>query len=408
MKKVASAWKPGRFQHPREAEPIAKDTILTEPGPERAILVAVELRNHTHLWSLDDTLSELAYLARTAGARVVEKLSQRSERLTSTYVGKGKLQEIKDRTVQQRADVVIFDDELTPTQQRNLEQALDTKVIDRTALILDVFARHARTYEGKLQVELAQHKYLLPRLAGQWSHLERLGGGIGTRGPGETQLETDRRLVRRRIGKIEQELEGVRRRRTVYMGRRKKSSIPIASLVGYTNAGKSTLFNSLSDANVDAQDHLFATLDPITRRIRLPSGGQLLLSDTVGFIQKLSPTVVAAFRATLEELGQSDVLLHVVDITHPKAPEQMEVVEGILDGLGLERRHRMLVANKMDLLPAPGNGNTPGSPRSWDGNRAIFVSAAEGWNLDLLLEEIEARLMSVDGPLMVVGSAPGR
>jgi GTP-binding protein HflX len=199
--------------------------------------VAVELKDQPNPWDLKDTLSELAYLSQAAGAQVVGEVTQKSERLTPTYVGKGKLQELKDRVVEGQADVVIFDDELTPTQQRNLEEALQTKVIDRTALILDVFGRHARTHEGKLQVELAQHQYLLPRLVGQWSHLERLGGGIGTRGPGETQLETDRRLIRRHIQKIQEELERVRQRRTLYMRRRKKASAPMATLVGYTNAG---------------------------------------------------------------------------------------------------------------------------------------------------------------------------
>ncbi len=352
-------------------------------------------------------MSELAYLARTAGATVVGRITQRSERLTPTYLGKGKIQELCDKVAELGADVVIFDDELTPSQQRKLEDSLGTKVIDRTVLILDVFGRHARTHEGKLQVELAQHQYLFPRLAGQWSHLERLGGGIGTRGPGETQLETDRRLVRRRIQRIEQELQGVRRRRSVYIGRRKKSSIPTASLVGYTNAGKSTLFNALSDADVDVQDQLFSTLDPVTRRVRLPSGGQLLLTDTVGFIQKLSPMVVAAFRATLEELAESDILLHVVDITHPKAQEQTEVVETILDDLGLGDRPRLLVANKIDLLPRNEENNRSGHHIGWNGQSGVQISAAKNLNLDQLLKKIESRLMVSDRPLTVVGTGAG-
>ena len=370
--------------------------------------MAVEQRNTNSSWTLDDTLNELEYLARTAGAEVAVRVTQRSERFTQTYVGKGKVQEIVEEVAKYHADVVIFDDELTPTQQRNLENALETKVIDRTALILDVFGRHAQTYEGKLQVELAQHKYLLPRLAGQWSHLERLGGGIGTRGPGETQIETDRRLVRRRIQRIERDLEGVRRRRSIYMGRRKKSAIPIASLVGYTNAGKSTLFNSLSNAKVDAKDQLFSTLDPVTRRIRLPSGGQLLLTDTVGFIQKLSPTVVAAFRATLEELAESDILLHVIDATHPKVVEQTRVVDRILSDLKLEDRPRLLIANKTDLLAGKNNGEDTGIPDGKKVRADVHVSAAKGWNLDLLLKKIESKLISVDGPLTVVTSAVNR
>jgi len=375
--------------------------VSTVPEPERAILVAVEVKRRDHLWSIEDTLSELGYLARTAGAQVVEVISQRSDRLARTYIGKGKLEELVELVSEHQADVVIFDDELNPTQQRNLEDTLNIKVIDRTALILDVFSRHARTYEGKLQVELAQHKYLLPRLAGQWSHLERLGGGIGTRGPGETQLETDRRLIRRRIQRIERELEGVRRRRDLHMGRRKKANIPIASLVGYTNAGKSTLFNALSDAKVEVADQLFSTLDPVTRRVRLPSGAALLLTDTVGFIQKLSPLVVAAFRATLEELSQSDILLHVIDITHPKAAEQTRVVAATLMDLGLSEKPLVLVANKMDLLPPDSNGPSPVLHRN--SNPSVTVSAAKGWNLDRLLEAVESRLMAIDGPLTVSG-----
>ena len=391
---------------------IPKRTVSTEPEPEVAILVAVEPRNSNSSWTLEDTLNELDYLARTAGAEVAARITQRSERFTQTYVGKGKVQEIVEQVEECGADVVIFDDELTPTQQRNLENALGTKVIDRTALILDVFARHAQTYEGKLQVELAQHKYLLPRLAGQWSHLERLGGGIGTRGPGETQIETDRRLVRRRIQRIERDLEAVRRRRGIYMGRRKRSEIPIASLVGYTNAGKSTLFNALSNAKVTAEDQFFSTLDPITRRVRLPSGAPLLLADTVGFIQKLSPTVVAAFRATLEEVAEADVLLHVIDVSHPKAPEQTEVVEKLLKGMGLADRPRILIANKMDLVTShksegPGNASAEMPFRGLDAKDSVLVSAAKGWNLDQLLKMIESKLMSIDGPLTVIGSVPG-
>jgi len=381
-----------------------------EPEPEKAVLVAVEMNRQEHLWALDDTLAELEYLANTAGAQVVGNVTQRANRLGATYVGSGKVDEIREMMAELEADVVIFDDELTPSQQRNLENALNCKVIDRTALILDVFGQHASTHEGKLQVELAQHEYLLPRLAGQWSHLERLGGGIGTRGPGETQIETDRRLVRNRLQKIKADLDGVRKRRNIHMDRRKKSSIPMATLVGYTNAGKSTLFNALSDAKVTAANKLFSTLDPVTRRIRLPSGAPLLLSDTVGFIQKLSPSVVAAFRATLEELNESDILLHVIDVTHPKAQEQTMVVQKTLKELGLEDRPRLLVMNKMDLMAAQESGLT-GDVNSMVKNNqpmheissGILVSAAKGWNLDDLLHEVEELLISIDGPLTVVG-----
>ena len=366
--------------------------------------MAMDIRGRDQLWSLEDTLAELEYLTVSAGAEVVGAVHQRAERTTPTYVGKGKLEELRETVEERKADVVIFDDELTPTQQRNLEAALGgLKVIDRTALILDVFGRNASTYEGKLQVELAQHEYLLPRLAGQWSHLERLGGGIGTRGPGETQIETDRRLVRRRIQKIRSELDGVRQRRGLHMERRKKSTIPMATLVGYTNAGKSTLFNALSDARVLEADQLFSTLDPVTRRIRLPSGAPLLLSDTVGFIQKLSPKVIAAFRATLDELERTDILLHVIDVTHPKAPEQTEVVEQTLEDLGLGDRPRLLVINKMDLLQnyAGADGVRHEQYLTQAAAPGVLVSAAKRWNLDDLLREVEEQLVEIEGPLLV-------
>ena len=398
--------KAGRSRRRRAAEQDAEETTSLTVESERAILVAMELRNKRSQWSLEETLSELSYLTQAAGAEVAGQITQRSDRFAQTYVGKGKVEEINELVAQEEAQVVIFDDELTPTQQRNLEAALSVKVIDRTALILDVFGRHARTYEGKLQVELAQHQYLLPRLVGQWSHLERLGGGIGTRGPGETQLETDRRLIRNRIQKITKELEGVRKRRSLYMGRRKSASIPIVSLVGYTNAGKSTLFNALSPSDgknkVEAADQLFSTLDPVTRRIRLPSGGPLLLTDTVGFIQKLSPTVVAAFRATLEELSESDLLLHVVDVTHPKSAEQASVVETTLKELGLEEKPRLLVLNKMDLLPEGSDGAASPTSLGRQHQNKVFISAAKGWNMDSLLQEIEVQLMSIDKPLLSV------
>ena len=398
---------PGPYRRRGRDRLIPRKIVTTEPEIEKAILVAVELKSRDHLWELDDTLDELAYLSDAAGAQVVGRVTQRSDRLTPTYVGKGKLLEVQELVAQEGAETVIFDDELTPTQQRNLEAALQVKVIDRTALILDVFGRHARTHEGKLQVELAQHQYLLPRLVGQWSHLERLGGGIGTRGPGETQLETDRRLIRRHIQRIQAELDKVRERRAIYIGRRKKASIPMASLVGYTNAGKSTLFNSLCNAGVEAENQLFSTLDPVTRRIRLPSGDELLLTDTVGFIQKLSPMVVAAFRATLEELAESDILLHVLDITHPKAPEQAEVVEETLEDLGLSNKPRLLVINKMDLLAKQDNGDVALPPAGLQSYPSVLVSAARGWNLDLLLEEVEAQLVEMDGPMTVLQSAAG-
>ena len=362
------------------------------------------------MWSLDESLQELAMLAHTAGAEVVAVIRQRLDKGSRTYLGPGKLQELEELCARERVSLVICDDELTPNQQRNLETRLQVKIIDRTALILDIFSRHARTREGQLQVELAQHRYILPRLAGQWSHLERLGGGIGTRGPGESQLETDRRLIRKRIQRLERELDLVRRRRSSYMARRKQARLPVVSLVGYTNAGKSTLFNALSRAGVTVEDRLFSTLDPVTRRIWLPGGGQVLITDTVGFIHNMPPAVSVAFRATLEELHEADLLLHVVDITHAKAPEQSQVVDEILDEMGLEDKPRLLIVNKMDLMTSPpgdglqGDGAVSGSlPRE----ATVLVSAAMGWNLDALLEEIESRLGAMALLKPTVGTASG-
>ena len=302
-------------------------------------------------WTEEESLEELAQLAKTAGSQVVGKLIQKLDSPNRlSYLGKGKLDELILKRQTANWDVIIFDDELTPRQQNELESALKIKIIDRVALILDIFARHARTHEGKLQVELAQHQYLLPRLAGQWSHLERLGGGIGTRGPGESQLETDKRLIRTKISKLKKELEEVRKHRTLYREKRRRSGIPIVALVGYTNTGKSTLLNALSQANVLVENKLFATLDPTTKRLTLPDMSTVLLTDTVGFIRKLPPTLVEAFRATLEELSEATVLLHVVDLTSHNAAEQSQVVEGILKDLGLEGKPRITALNKIDLL----------------------------------------------------------
>ncbi len=312
----------------------------------------------------------------------------------ATYIGKGKVQEIIDSLPELDYTTVVFDDELTPSQQRNLEKQLDVKVLDRTALILDIFAQHARTKEGRLQVELAQHEYILPRLRGQWSHLERLGGGIGTRGPGETQIETDRRLIRNRISLIKKQIEDVRKQRALHRQQRAKQGIPVVSLVGYTNAGKSTLMRALSGADVLIQDQLFATLDPVTRRIRLPSGGPALLTDTVGFIQKLPTQLVAAFRATLEELEEATLMLHVVDITHPDAEEQALTVEDTLRELGLDDRPRLMVLNKMDRMARTESelGHTP--LPAW-AHYGIPVSASRKWGFDLLLVAIEGKLAEI-------------
>ena len=341
-------------------------------------------------WPTEDSLEELGQLAHTAGARVVGHTLQRLERPTHAYLGKGKIEEIRAR--RGSYDTLILDDELTPTQQRNLENVLgpDIKVIDRTALILDIFSRRAYTHEGRLQVELAQHQYLLPRLAGQWSHLERLGGGIGTRGPGETQIETDRRLIRRRIQRLQNELEEVRKHRTLYRNSRRARALPVVALVGYTNAGKSTLFNTLTRAGVVAEAQLFSTLDPVTRRVHLPSGKTVLVTDTVGFIQKLPPTVVAAFRATLEELEEATLFLHVVDITHRNAAEQVQVAEGILTNLGLQTKPIVLAMNKIDLLAPPVDTQLLAADGPPNG---VLVSAAKGSGLDELLRLVDTVLM---------------
>ena len=361
---------------------------------ERALLVSVSPKGRHGLWRSEDSLDELAELARTAGARVVRRIAQRLDRPSQTYVGKGKLDELRETCARLHIDTVICDDELKPTQQRNLESALgEIKVIDRTALILDIFASRARTREGLLQVEYAQHEYLLPRLAGQWSHLERLGGGIGTRGPGETQIETDRRLVRSRIQKLKAELERVKRHRQLHRSKRLSNQLPVVSLIGYTNAGKSTLLNRLTRAGVMAEDLMFSTLDPVTRRIHLPSGRPVLLTDTVGFIHKLPAALVAAFRATLEEIGASTLVLHVADVTHRNAPEQVTVVESILDDIGLSAIPTIMALNKSDLLPGPDSGSGKPAADLASGERdGVLVSAATGDGVDELLEAIDRNL----------------
>ncbi|MCY4652692.1 MAG: GTPase HflX [Dehalococcoidia bacterium] len=384
----------------------------TRPKQERAILVSATPKRGRLLWNPQDSLDELAELARTAGAKVLERVSQRVPKPTQEYVGKGKLEEIKRLCDELDIDTVICDDELTPTQQRNLENALaytgghaERKVIDRTALILDVFASRARTREGRLQVELAQQEYLLPRLAGQWSHLDRLrggagggaGGGIGTRGPGETQIETDRRLVRGGIQKLKKDLENVRRHRRLHRSKRSSNGIPVVSLVGYTNAGKSTLLNRMTRAGVRAENLMFSTLDPVTRRIQLPSGHPVLLTDTVGFIHKLPTSLIAAFRATLEEISESTLVLHVVDVTHRNAPEQVTVVESILDDMGMNGVPTVMALNKADLLTQSANGHMDNLPDIASGPEdAVLISALKGEGIDDLLQMIESRL-ALDG-----------
>jgi GTP-binding protein HflX len=376
---------------------------------EKALLVGVEVKGERNGWSLEGSIEELDQLARTAGAEVVGSVTQRLMSPTPAYfVGKGKLDELASLKPQVGYDLLIFDDELSPAQQRNLEQSLNVKVIDRTALILDIFASRARTHEGRLQVELAQQEYLLPRLAGRWPHLERLGGGIGTRGPGETQLETDRRLIRRRIQHLKTEIEAMRKHRALYRRRRSAQGIPVIALVGYTNAGKSTLLNALSNANVLVEDKLFATLDPTTRRLMLPDGTQVLFTDTVGFIQKLPPTVVAAFRATLEELSEAALLIHVIDIATDTAPQQCQTVENMLYELSLADKPRFLALNKVDLLGGelkPGDEEAALSYIDQIGTRvttAALISAEKGWGLKRMLELVALTLKnnadSMEGP----------
>jgi GTP-binding protein HflX len=364
------------------------------------MLVAVASKMSPDIVSPEDSLEELARLTISAGAEVVGRVIQSLPVPTKAYyLGKGKLNELLTLKEGTGYDVVIFDDELSPLQQRNLEDALKVKVLDRAALILDVFGRRARTREGQLQVELAQHQYLSPRLAGQWSHLERLGGGIGTRGPGESQLETDRRLIQRRIHHLKQQIEKVRKQRMLYRQRRRKSGIPIVSLVGYTNAGKSTLLNALSQADVASEDRLFTTLDPTTRRIDLPDRSAILLSDTVGFIRKLPPAIISAFRATLEELTEARLLLHVVDLTSHNAAEECQTVEDILGNLNLLDKPRLTALNKIDLLL--------NSSRSWTEEEAldylssrdeitdestVLISSTRRWGLSRLLEVVRKTL----------------
>jgi len=352
-----------------------------------------------------DSLDELAQLASTAGAEVVGKLVQRLPRASRThYVGRGKLEELILLKDSAKYSVAIFDDELSPLQQRKLEDALQVKVIDRVALILDIFARRARTREGQLQVELAQHQYLLPRLAGQWSHLERLGGGIGTRGPGETQLETDKRLIQRKIHRLKTQIDDIRKHRQLYRQQRKRTGIPIVAIVGYTNAGKSTLLNALSHADVFVEDKLFATLDPTTRRLTLPDKSVVLLTDTVGFIRKLPPTIVTAFKATLEELTEASLLLHVVDLTCHNAAEQCQIVEDILADLDIKDKPRITALNKIDLLL---------KDRGWDEERAlnylsdqceadentVLISSTKGWGLGKLRELVSRTLSQAMQPV---------
>ncbi len=335
-------------------------------------------------------MEELSRLAESAGAEVLASVVQERDAPNPRFhFGKGKVDEVRALAKALGATLLISDDPLTPGQERNLTRALDVRVIDRTALILDIFAQRARTSEGKLQVELAQLTYLLPRLVGQWSHLERLGGGIGTRGPGETQLESDRRVVRRRIGQIHEALRDVQRHRRLLRAHRRDVGLPVVALVGYTNAGKTTLLNRIAGASGTTADQLFVTLDPAARLVSGGGRAPLVLTDTVGFIQKLPTQLVAAFKATLEELEEAQLLLHVVDVSHPHAAEHMSAVHRVLGELGLEDRPALTVMNKIDRLSEPN-----GLLRELLAEGGVAVSALTGKGIETLLARVDDTLRS--------------
>jgi len=368
---------------------------------EKALLVGVHVRGSLPLLPLDESLDELELLAKTAGIQVVGRSTQNLYDIDpSTYIGSGKVNEIVSLLKETSAQIVIFDDELSPRHQRDLSGIFgnNVKLLDRSALILDVFAQHASTREGGLQVELAQYEYRLPRLTRQWTHLARQGGGgvarggnggVGLRGPGETQLEVDKREIKQKIKKLKEDLDQVRQHRSKQRKQRQKSGIPVVALVGYTNAGKSTLLNALAQANVYVADQLFATLDPTTRKICLPSGRQILMTDTVGFIQKLPTTLVAAFRATLEEISEASIILHVVDISHPNALAHIEAVEDTLAEIDVPPVPRLLIWNKMDrwqgqALPVP--------PNAQDYAAQVSISAQDKLGIEELLTALETTL----------------
>lgn len=379
-------------------------SIEVKHEPERAVLVGAELRNTEALLTLDESLDELARLSNTAGLEVVGKITQKLHQIDpSTYIGSGKVEEVITLIQSSQASVVIFDDELSPRHQRELEKMFGDKVklLDRSALILDIFAQHAHTHEGSLQVELAQYEYRLPRLTRQWTHLARQAGGggarggaggVGLRGPGETQLEIDQREIGLKITKLKHEIEQVRRQRQTHRNKRKKAGIPLVSLVGYTNAGKSTLLRALTGANTYIADQLFATLDPITRMSELPSGRSILFSDTVGFIQKLPTSLILAFRATLEEIHEATLLLHVVDISHPNSVEHIEAVEDTLAEIEMPNNvNRLLVWNKADLT----SSLIPPKLKKYhvEYDDEIVVSAQSGLGIAELFSKVESILL---------------
>ncbi len=368
--------------------------------------MGVNVRGEDTLFDLDSSLDELAQLADTAGLAVVGRDRQNVDRVQpATYIGSGKVVEIKEQCRELGAEVVIFDDELSPAQLRTLERDLELSVLDRTALILDIFALHARTKEGALQVELAQYTYRLPRLTRQWTHLSRQTvGGVGLRGPGETQLESDRREIGRRMAQLRREIEQVRLLRSQRRRQRRRQGLPTVSIVGYTNAGKSTLLNRLTSAGVIVEDRLFATLDPTTRRLELPGGKHVLFTDTVGFIQKLPTQLVAAFRATLEEVNESDILVHLVDISDPLVTLKVQAVEQVLKDIGADAKPVILALNKIDLVDPEdlehvdetrfGRHDGPVGQLAAQYEHIVYLSAEQGVGIEEFLAEIEALLVA--------------
>ncbi|MCL5429057.1 MAG: GTPase HflX [Chloroflexi bacterium] len=378
---------------------------------DRTLLVGLKIAGERSLLALDDSLDELTLLARTAGLYVVGQTSQQIASVNpKTLIGKGKVEEVKALAEELDASVILFDDELNPRHQRELEEVFgeSRRVLDRTALILDIFAQHANTHEGALQVELAQYEYRLPRLTRAWTHLARQAGGgggraggvggVGLRGPGETQLESDRREISQRISQLKKELEKVRAHRGRYRAQRKRARVPVVALVGYTNAGKSTLLNALTDSQVYVANKLFATLDPTTRKVELPGGREALFTDTVGFIQKLPTTLVEAFQATLEEIKEADLLLHIVDITHPNVHEQAEAVLETLEEIEAEHVPVLTVLNKIDRLDDPEAAQRVLE----DFENAVAISALRGQGLEALLAAVGRKLYETLSPLDVL------
>lgn len=367
---------------------MGSDYYTSEPPEERALLIGVTKKGETE-WQTRDSISELEELASTAGAIVVDTLLfKQYEPHPGHFLGSGKVERIGDYAQAEGVTLVAFDDDLSPAQARNLEEQLKVRVIDRTQMILDIFAQHARTREGSLQIDLAQHEYLLPRLRHMWTHLERQKGGIGLRGPGEKQLEMDRRSIQAHISRLKSELDDVRRHRSELRKGRKKQGWCSVSLVGYTNAGKSTLLNQLTRADVKAYDQLFATLDPTTRKLELPRGRDVLITDTVGFIRKLPHHLVESFKATLEEVQHADLLVHVVDASHPNLDQQMEAVKEVLGELGVVNQPMLLAFNKMDRA----EGKSRAGARARAVEDAVAVSAKTGEGTEALLQAIDRML----------------